>query len=213
MKITRDEHATCTCIYIWIEILQHSRISYIFECYHFCLTRFALVFMIFFWTSSHFFIHIGERRLCYCIKRISQIRCNCLLCFLNVEPWQWPAKKSALLRILIMSSELENYLYSHWSYPILTHHCYSLPYVYILTFTTVITSQHGLRLITVTGIWICITLSCVFLRWMCIQIAYANTWLDHDDMPVGLYCALLAPQLKANLRSTSVQVMNTWLLG
>jgi len=54
----------------------------------------------------------------------------------------------------------------------LTHHCYcSLPCVYILTFTTVITSQHGLRLITVTGIWICIILSCIFLHWICIQIA------------------------------------------
>jgi len=30
---------------------------------------------------------------------------------------------------------------------------------------------------------------------------------------IGLYCALLAPQWKANLRSTSVQVMNTWPLG
>jgi len=42
---------------------------------------------------------------------------------------------------------------------------------------------------------------------------YANTWLDHDDVSIGLYCALLAPQWKANLRSTSVQVMNTWPLG
>ena len=32
-------------------------------------------------------------------------------------------------------------------------------------------------------------------------------------MSIGLYCALLAPQWKANLRSTSVQVMNTWPLG
>jgi len=30
---------------------------------------------------------------------------------------------------------------------------------------------------------------------------------------IGPYCALLAPQWKANHRSTSVQVMNTWLLG
>jgi len=42
---------------------------------------------------------------------------------------------------------------------------------------------------------------------------YANTWFDHDDVSIGLYCALLAPQWKANLGSTSVQVMNTWLLG
>jgi len=42
---------------------------------------------------------------------------------------------------------------------------------------------------------------------------YANTWLDHDDVSIGLYCALLAPQWKVNLRSTSVQVMNTWPLG
>jgi len=42
---------------------------------------------------------------------------------------------------------------------------------------------------------------------------YANTWLDHDDVSIGLYCALLAPQWKANLRSTSVKVMNTWPLG
>ena len=54
---------------------------------------------------------------------------------------------------------------------LLTHHCYSLPYVYILTFTPVITSQQGLRLITVTGIWICIILSCIFLRWICTEIA------------------------------------------
>ena len=39
---------------------------------------------------------------------------------------------------------------------------------------------------------------------------HANTWLDHGDVSVGLYCALLAPKWKANLRSTSVQVMNTW---
>jgi len=54
---------------------------------------------------------------------------------------------------------------------LLTHHYYSLPCVYILTFTTVITSKHVLRQITVTGIWICIILSCIFLHWMCIQIA------------------------------------------
>jgi len=54
---------------------------------------------------------------------------------------------------------------------LLTHHCYSLPCVYFSTFTTVITSQHGLRLITVTGIWICIILSCILLHWICIQIA------------------------------------------
>jgi len=41
---------------------------------------------------------------------------------------------------------------------------------------------------------------------------YANTWFDHDDVSIGLYCALLAPQWKANFRSTSVQVMNTWPL-
>jgi len=41
---------------------------------------------------------------------------------------------------------------------------------------------------------------------------YANTWLDHDNVSIGLYCALLAPQWKANLRSTSVQVMNIWPL-
>ena len=40
-----------------------------------------------------------------------------------------------------------------------------------------------------------------------------NIWLDHDDVSIGLYCALLAPQWKANLRSTSVQVMNTCPLG
>ena len=116
----------------------------------------------------------------------------------------------------------------------LTHHCYSLPCVYILTFTTVITSQHGFSLITVTEIWVCITWNCIFLHWICIQIAlnqfswkrlkvsvcdrlplsrYANTWLDHDDVSIGLYCALLASQWKADLRSTSVQVMNTWPLG
>jgi len=54
---------------------------------------------------------------------------------------------------------------------LLTHHSYSLTCVYILIFTTVITSQHGLRLITVAGIWICIILSCVFLHWICIQRA------------------------------------------
>jgi len=54
---------------------------------------------------------------------------------------------------------------------LLTHHCYSLPCVYILTFATVITSQHGLKLITVTGIWICIILSCMFLHWICIHMA------------------------------------------
>jgi len=30
---------------------------------------------------------------------------------------------------------------------------------------------------------------------------------------IGLYCALLAPQWKAHLRSTSVQIMNAWPLG
>ena len=40
---------------------------------------------------------------------------------------------------------------------------------------------------------------------------YANTWLDHDDVSIGLYCALLTFQWKANLGSTSV--MNTWPLG
>jgi len=58
----------------------------------------------------------------------------------------------------------------------LTHHCYSLSCVYILTFTTVITSQHGLRLITVTGIRICIILSCIFLHWICIQIAQITSF-------------------------------------
>ena len=42
---------------------------------------------------------------------------------------------------------------------------------------------------------------------------YANTWLDDDDVSIGLYCALLASQWNANLRSTSVQLMNTWPLG
>ena len=42
---------------------------YIFECYHFCLTRFGLVFMILFWTSSQFLIHIGECRLSYYINK------------------------------------------------------------------------------------------------------------------------------------------------
>jgi len=42
---------------------------------------------------------------------------------------------------------------------------------------------------------------------------YAATWLDHDDVTIGRYCALLDPQWKVNLRSTSVQVMNTWHLG
>jgi len=42
---------------------------------------------------------------------------------------------------------------------------------------------------------------------------YAHTWLDHDDVSIGLYCALLALQRKANLRSTSVKVMNTLPLG
>ena len=51
---------------------------------------------------------------------------------------------------------------------LLTHHCYNLPCVYFLKFTTVITTQHGLRLISVTGISICIILSCIFLRWICI---------------------------------------------
>jgi len=41
---------------------------------------------------------------------------------------------------------------------------------------------------------------------------YANTWLDHDDVSIGLFCAHLAPQWKENLRPTSVQVMNTWPL-
>jgi len=41
---------------------------------------------------------------------------------------------------------------------------------------------------------------------------YANTWLDHDDVSIGLYCVLLAAQWKSYLRSTSVQVMNTWHL-
>jgi len=50
----------------------------------------------------------------------------------------------------------------------LTHHCYSLPCIYFLIFTTVITSQHGLRLRTVTGNWICVILSCMFLHWICI---------------------------------------------
>jgi len=36
---------------------------------------------------------------------------------------------------------------------------------------------------------------------------YAHTWLDHDDVSTGLYCALLAPQWKANLRCTPVEVM------
>jgi len=51
---------------------------------------------------------------------------------------------------------------------LLTHHCNSLPCVYFLTFTTVITSQHRLRLITVTGVSICIILSCIFSHWICI---------------------------------------------
>jgi len=49
---------------------------------------------------------------------------------------------------------------------LLTHHCFSQSCVCILTFTTVITSQHGLRLITVTDIWICIIMSCIFLHWI-----------------------------------------------
>ena len=42
---------------------------------------------------------------------------------------------------------------------------------------------------------------------------HANTWFDHDYVSICLHCALLAPQWKANLRSTSVQAMNTWPLG
>jgi len=49
-----------------------------------------------------------------------------------------------------------------------THHGYSLPCVYLLTFTTVIRTQHGLRLISVTGIWICIILNCILLHGICI---------------------------------------------
>ena len=70
--------------------------------------------------------------------------------------------------VIIVTELLEQSLIQSLS---LTHHCYSLPCVYILTFTTVITSQHGLRLITVTGTWISTMLSCIFLHWICIQIA------------------------------------------
>ena len=63
---------------------------------------------------------------------------------------------------------------------LLTYHCYTQLCAYILTFTTVITSQHGIRVITVTGIWICIIMSCIFLHWICIRIAYSWTksWIE-----------------------------------
>jgi len=53
----------------------------------------------------------------------------------------------------------------------------------------------------------------VTVRGLLLLSRYANTWLDHDDVSICPYCALLAPQWKPNLRSTSVQVMNTWPLG
>jgi len=59
---------------------------------------------------------------------------------------------------------------------LLIHHCLirhwfiGLPCVglYFLTFTRVIKTQHGLMLISVRGIWICIIMSCIFLHWICI---------------------------------------------
>jgi len=117
MKISRDEHATCTCICIWIWILQHSSIFIDLSCYHFCLTRFGLVFMIFFWTSSQFLVHIGECRLSYCIEKNFSNSLQLFIVFFECWALTMTSKKSALLCILIMSSQLQNCLNSHWSNP------------------------------------------------------------------------------------------------
>jgi len=55
----------------------------------------------------------------------------------------------------------------------------------------------------IKNLWL---IPCFFHLWS--EVTW--TWLDHDDVSIGLYCALPAPQWKANLRSTYVQVMNTW---
>jgi len=144
----------------------------IFECHHFCLTRFGLVFMIFFWTSSQFLIHIGECRLSYCIDKNFSNSLQLFIVLFECWALTMTSKKVSSVvhahHVIIVTELLEHQLIQSL---LLTHHCYSLPCVYILTFTTVITSQHGLRLITVKGIWICIVLSCIFLHWICVQIA------------------------------------------
>jgi len=123
--------------------------------------------MILFWTSSQFFIHIGECRLSYCIDKNFS---NSLQLFVFFECWaliMTSKKVNSIMHphhVIGVTELLEQSLIQSL---VLTHHCYSLPCVYFLTFTTVITSQHGVRLITVTGIWICIILSCIFLRWIC----------------------------------------------
>jgi len=81
-------------------------------------------------------------------------------------------KKSALLCIsVIMSSELQNCLNSHWTNPIIDS---SLLWPTMRIHFNIYHGYHvttRLRLITVKGIWICIILSCIFLHWICIQIA------------------------------------------
>jgi len=70
------------------------------ECYHFCLTRFGLVFMIFFWTSSLFLIHIGECRLSYCIDKNFSISLQLFIvffeCWLSGLRNQFSAKRNGL---------------------------------------------------------------------------------------------------------------------
>jgi len=73
--------------------------------------------MIFFWTSLQLLIHIGECRLSYCIHKNFSNSLQLFIVFFECSALTMTSKKSALLCILIMSSELQNCLNSHWPNP------------------------------------------------------------------------------------------------
>jgi len=173
MKITRDENATCSLLAYTFGFQSRSILAFLniwmssfllnqiwIGIYDILLNFFAIV------------IHIGECRLSYWIDKNFSNSLQLFIVFFECWALTMTSKKVISVvhphHVIKVTELLEQSLIQSL---LLTHHCYSLPCAYILTFTTVITWQHGLTLITVTGIWICIILSCIFLHWVCIQIA------------------------------------------
>jgi len=102
--------------------------------------------MIFFWTSSQFLIHIRECRLSYCINKNSFNSLQLFIVFF--EYWALTndqQKVSSIMHPHHVVRVTELFEESLIQSLLLTHHCYSPPCVYFLTFTTVITSQYGLK--------------------------------------------------------------------
>jgi len=88
----------------------------------------------------------GECSLNYCIDKNLSNSLQLFIVFFGCWAMTMTSKKVSSVvhphHVIRVTELLEQSLIQSL---ILTHHCYSLPCVYISTFTTVITSQHGLR--------------------------------------------------------------------